>query len=214
MIPGETKIKNERWENFSKTVAVGMTETVAYMESYDIKDRKTAKRAAYRLMKNERVIDRIGFLVKQRTDKKSSKSGVNLQSVIGTCQDIIDRPNGKISDKMSAISTLNKLGVFDNETKDEIQRMDPGAICEYMASFAAAPANELAKIPGGLRELMQRLMALTGANNEAMKAAIDEPEYTSAVPEQEPEEPEEPTEKPNEQDECGLNEGSGEVYQF
>jgi len=62
-----------------------------------------------------------------------------IESVIRTCQEVIE-DSESTPQKLKAIEVLNKLGVFDNESKT-IQRMDPAALCEYLAQFASHPAR-------------------------------------------------------------------------
>ena len=171
-VPGEEKLKNERWEEFAQSSAKGLSPEVSYMHAYGMKNRAAAKRAAYRILKDKRAIARVEFLVREKALGKKSKTGTNLQQVIKTCLDIVETSD-KTSEKMSAITTLNKLKVFDDD-RDDSARMDPGMICEYLASFAASPVSELEHIPGGLQGLMERVMDLTGASKDVLKQAIDD----------------------------------------
>jgi hypothetical protein len=50
--------------------------------------------------------------------------------------------------------------------------MDPASICAWLAQFAGAPAENLAKIPGGLKGMLKSLMELTGTTNADLIAEL------------------------------------------
>jgi len=155
------------WEKFAQEIKSGKSRTESYMAAYGTTDRTLASKSAWRLMQNEAIKGRVVFL-----SPLAVKEEVDLKSVIHTCQTVIE-DSESTPQKLKAIEVLNKLGVFDNESKT-IQRMDPAAMCEYLAQFASHPARELEHIPGGLSGLMKRLMDLTGANKGAMRDALEE----------------------------------------
>jgi len=155
------------WERFAQEIKSGKSRTESYMLAYGTTDRTLASKSAWRLMQNEAIKGRVIFL-----SPLAVKEELDLKSVIHTCQEVIE-DSESTPQKLKAIEVLNKLGVFDNESKT-IQRMDPAALCEYLAQFASHPARELEHIPGGLSGLMKRLMDLTGASKESMIEALDE----------------------------------------
>ena len=155
------------WEKFAQEIKSGKSRTESYMLAYGTTDRTLASKSAWRLMQNDQIKGRVIFL-----SPLAVKEEVDLKSVIHTCQEVIE-DGESTPQKLKAIEVLNKLGVFDNESKT-IQRMDPAAMCEYLAQFASHPARELEHIPGGLSGLMKRLMDLTGASKEAMLEALNE----------------------------------------
>ena len=163
----QNPLPNSLWEKFAQEIKSGHSRTEAYMSTYGITDRTKASRSAWRLMQNEAIKGRVVFL-----SPLAVKEEVDLKSVIHTCQTVIE-DSESTPQKLKAIEVLNKLGVFDNESKT-IQRMDPAALCEYLAQFASHPARELEHIPGGLSGLMKRLMDLTGASKGAMRDALEE----------------------------------------
>ena len=163
----QNPLPNSLWEKFAQEIKSGHSRTEAYMSTYGITDRTKASRSAWRLMQNEAIKGRVVFL-----SPLAVKEEVDLKSVIHTCQTVIE-DSESTPQKLKAIEVLNKLGVFDNESKT-IQRMDPAALCEYLAQFASHPARELEHIPGGLSGLMKRLIALTGASKESMLEALNE----------------------------------------
>jgi len=163
----QNPLPNSLWEKFAQEIKSGHSRTEAYMSTYGITDRTKASRSAWRLMQNEAIKGRVVFL-----SPLAVKEEVDLKSVIHTCQTVIE-DSESTPQKLKAIEVLNKLGVFDNESKT-IQRMDPAALCEYLAQFASHPARELEHIPGGLSGLMKRLIALTGASKESMIEALNE----------------------------------------
>ena len=155
------------WERFAQEIKGGKSRTESYMAAYGTTDRTLASKSAWRLMQNDQIKGRVIFL-----SPLAVKEEVDLKSVIHTCQTVIE-DSESTPQKLKAIEVLNKLGVFDNESKT-IQRMDPAALCEYLAQFASHPARELEHIPGGLSGLMKRLMDLTGASSEKMIEALNE----------------------------------------
>ena len=155
------------WERFAQEIKGGKSRTESYMAAYGTTDRTLASKSAWRLMQNEAIKGRVIFL-----SPLAVKEEVDLKSVIHTCQEVIE-DSESTPQKLKAIEVLNKLGVFDNESKT-IHRMDPGAMCEYLAQFASHPVRELEHIPGGLSGLMKRLMDLTGASKAAMRDALEE----------------------------------------
>jgi len=155
------------WERFAQEIKGGKSRTESYMAAYGTTDRTLASKSAWRLMQNDQIKGRVIFL-----SPLAVKEEVDLKSVIHTCQTVIE-DSESTPQKLKAIEVLNKLGVFDNESKT-IQRMDPAAMCEYLAQFASHPARELEHIPGGLSGLMKRLMDLTGASSEKMIEALNE----------------------------------------
>ena len=155
------------WERFAQEIKGGKSRTESYMAAYGTTDRTLASKSAWRLMQNDQIKGRVIFL-----SPLAVKEEVDLKSVIHTCQTVIE-DSESTPQKLKAIEVLNKLGVFDNESKT-IQRMDPAALCEYLAQFASHPARELEHIPGGLSGLMKRLIALTGASKESMIEALNE----------------------------------------
>ena len=155
------------WEKFAQEIKSGKSRTESYMSAYGTTDRTLASKSAWRLMQNDQIKGRVIFL-----SPLAVKEEVDLKSVIHTCQTVIE-DSESTPQKLKAIEVLNKLGVFDNESKT-IQRMDPAALCEYLAQFASHPARELEHIPGGLSGLMKRLIALTGASKESMIEALNE----------------------------------------
>ena len=164
----QNPLPNSLWEKFAQEIKSGHSRTEAYMSTYGITDRTKASRSAWRLMQNEAIKGRVIFL-----SPLAVKEEVDLKSVIHTCQEVIEGKESTTPQRLKAIEVLNKLGVFDNESKT-IQRMDPAALCEYLAQFASHPATELEHIPGGLSGLMRRLMDLTGASKGAMRDALEE----------------------------------------
>lgn len=171
--PGSEKIHLERQEQFSQSIAKGVSPIVSFMKAYDMQDRREASRKASRLKKHPVVAARIEYLQSQNPNNLD-KNGVDLKSAIRTCKDVIDDLNSTTPQRMKAVEVLNKLGVFDNDEKDDGKRMDPGAICEYLAQFAGNPAKELARIPGGLKGLLKMLMELTGATKEQIRDTLDD----------------------------------------
>ena len=167
-INAQNPLPNSLWEKFAQEIKSGHSRTEAYMSTYGITDRTKASRSAWRLMQNEAIKGRVIFL-----SPLAVKEEVDLKSVIHTCQEVIEGKESTTPQRLKAIEVLNKLGVFDNESKT-IQRMDPAALCEYLAQFASHPARELEHIPGGLSGLMKRLMDLTGASKGAMIEALNE----------------------------------------
>ena len=168
MALGELILKNVKWEQFADAIAKGKTRADAYMQVYGMKERRVAQSAACRMFKSKAIIDRIAFLscgkIKYslpRLSKSGKSNDVNLQSVIKTCQEVIETSEST-PQKLKAIEVLNKLGVFDGETKGDKGRMDPASICAWLAQFAGAPAEHLAKMPGGLKGMLKGLMELTG----------------------------------------------------
>ena len=155
------------WEKFAQEIKSGKSRTESYMLAYGTTDRTLASKSAWRLMQNDQIKGRVIFL-----SPLAVKEEVDLKSVIHTCQTVIE-DSESTPQKLKAIEVLNKLGVFDNESKT-INRMDPAAMCEYLAQFASHPARELEHIPGGLSRLMKRLIALTGASKESMLEALNE----------------------------------------
>ena len=155
------------WEKFAQEIKSGKSRTESYMSAYGTTDRTLASKSAWRLMQNDQIKGRVIFL-----SPLAVKEEVDLKSVIHTCQTVIE-DSESTPQKLKAIEVLNKLGVFDNESKT-IKRMDPAAMCEYLAQFASHPARELEHIPGGLSGLMKRMMDLTGASKGAMRDALEE----------------------------------------
>jgi len=179
MTPSEP-LNSTPWEKFAQLIAKNTKPSVAYEEVYGKVERKKLWAGWNRLIHHPRMIERVRYLTKdnrnpmfEETVESTGSEEINLKSVIKTCRAIIDG-DYKTPDKLSAINTLNKLGVFDNETKDDGKRMDPSALCEYLASFRGAPAKELSRIPGGLKGLMVRLMELTGASALQLIAVLGE----------------------------------------
>lgn len=172
-VPGEKVLSNERWEKYSKFISLGVEKTIAYMRVYESENKTTARRNTRKLLKNDIIKARVGYLKRIRADKNLGDVGVNLRSVIQTCVEILETTSN-VKDKLAAITTLDKLKVFDGESRDEGQRMDPTELCEYLASFAAGSAKELGKIPDGLKGLMERLMDLTGASVAELMTVLDE----------------------------------------
>ena len=167
-INAQNPLPNSLWERFAQEIKSGHSRTEAYMSTYGITDRTKASRSAWRLMQNEAIKGRVIFL-----SPLAVKEEVDLKSVIHTCQEVIEGKESTTPQRLKAIEVLNKLGVFDNESKT-IQRMDPAALCEYLAQFASHSARELEHIPGGLSGLMKRMIALTGASKESMIEALNE----------------------------------------
>jgi len=167
-INAQNPLPNSLWEKFAQEIKSGHSRTEAYMSTYGITDRTKASRSAWRLMQNEAIKGRVIFL-----SPLAVKEEVDLKSVIHTCQEVIEGKESTTPQRLKAIEVLNKLGVFDNESKT-IKRMDPAALCEYLAQFASHSARELEHIPGGLSGLMKRLMDLTGASKGAMRDALEE----------------------------------------
>ena len=163
----QNPLPNSLWEKFAQEIKSGKSRTESYMAAYGTTDRTLASKSAWRLMQNDQIKGRVIFL-----SPLAVKEEVDLKSVIHTCQTVIE-DSESTPQKLKAIEVLNKLGVFDNESKT-IQRMDPAALCEYLAQFASHPARELEHIPGGLSGLMKRLMDLTGASSEKMIEALNE----------------------------------------
>jgi len=163
----QNPLPNSLWEKFAQEIKSGKSRTESYMAAYGTTDRTLASKSAWRLMQNDQIKGRVIFL-----SPLAVKEEVDLKSVIHTCQTVIE-DSESTPQKLKAIEVLNKLGVFDNESKT-IQRMDPAAMCEYLAQFASHPARELEHIPGGLSGLMKRLMDLTGASKGAMRDALEE----------------------------------------
>jgi len=163
----QNPLPNSLWEKFAQEIKGGKSRTESYMAAYGTTDRTLASKSAWRLMQNDQIKGRVIFL-----SPLAVKEEVDLKSVIHTCQTVIE-DSESTPQKLKAIEVLNKLGVFDNESKT-IQRMDPAALCEYLAQFASHPARELEHIPGGLSGLMKRLIALTGASKESMIEALNE----------------------------------------
>ena len=163
----QNPLPNSLWEKFAQEIKSGKSRTESYMAAYGTTDRTLASKSAWRLMQNDQIKGRVIFL-----SPLAVKEEVDLKSVIHTCQTVIE-DSESTPQKLKAIEVLNKLGVFDNESKT-IQRMDPAALCEYLAQFASHPARELEHIPGGLSGLMKRLIALTGASKGAMRDALEE----------------------------------------
>jgi len=163
----QNPLPNSLWEKFAQEIKSGHSRTEAYMSTYGITDRTKASRSAWRLMQNEAIKGRVIFL-----SPLAVKEEVDLKSVIHTCQTVIE-DSESTPQKLKAIEVLNKLGVFDNESK-MINRMDPASLCEYLTQFENNPERELEHIPGGLSGLMRRLMDLTGANKGAMRDALEE----------------------------------------
>jgi len=176
MTTGELVLKNVKWEQFADAIAKGKNRADAYMQVYGMKERRTAQAAACRMFKSKDVIDRITFLSNgkmkyPKTPKSGKPKELNLQTVIQTCQEVLDTSESN-PQKLQAILVLNKLGVFDGETKGDKGRMDPASICAWLAQFAGAPAENLAKIPGGLKGMLKSLMELTGTTNEDLIAEL------------------------------------------
>ena len=155
------------WEKFAQEIKSGKSRTESYMSAYGTTDRTLASKSAWRLMQNDQIKGRVVFL-----SPLAVKEEVDLKSVIHTCQTVIE-DSESTPQKLKAIEVLNKLGVFDNESKT-INRMDPASLCEYLTQFENNPERELEHIPGGLSGLMRRLMDLTGANKGAMRDALEE----------------------------------------
>ena len=170
---GKQPLTIENQEAFCHGVAEGGRPSPVYRKVYDSKTSNASWGGAAALLKRPDVVARIEYL-KAHVPAEKVVSGVDLKSVIATCKRIIDTAETN-QERLSAINVLDKLGVFDKETKDDgVQRMDPAAICEYLATFAAHPASELARIPGGLVGLVKGLMELTGVDGLAMLAALKE----------------------------------------
>ncbi|MCX6993047.1 MAG: hypothetical protein NT011_07885 [Kiritimatiellaeota bacterium] len=185
MKPGNQILSNPQWEQFAEAMAAGKSRAKSYMQAYGIKNRKAAMDCAWRLLKHTEINDRITFLSKKRQQKRVTTDpgkGINLQSVINTCQEVIETSESN-PQKLKAIEVLNKLGVFDNEIKNDGNRMDPASICAYLDQFAAAPAEHLAQIPGGLPWMMKKCMELTSTTWEQVKAALDEIDHDNKTPE-------------------------------
>ena len=155
------------WERFAQEIKSGKSRTESYMAAYGTTDRTLASKSAWRLMQNEAIKGRVIFL-----SPLAVKEEVDLKSVIHTCQEVIEGSEST-PQRLKAIEVLNKLGVFDNDSKT-INRMDPASLCEYLAQFKNNPERELEHIPGGLSGLMRRLMDLTGASKGAMREALEE----------------------------------------
>jgi hypothetical protein len=180
--PGSAQLLNARRENFCKLVSAGVKPVPAYMRTYESADRNASKSAAYRMLKNPQVAERVAFLTKERTEAKLGEtSDVDFRAVIKTCNDII-ADSEKTSDKLSAINTLNKLGVFDDAAKGDGKQMDPGSVCEYLARFAGNPEKSLKMIPGGLKGLLERLMDLAGVWVEEIRVVLAEIEAVGRPP--------------------------------
>ena len=180
MAAGSVILKKECHEVFAAAIVAGEARADAYMKAYpEESDRAKAGREAWRLLIGKKIRERIKYLgkgkivlpnkpkyistaPKQKKEKNLDTDGINLQSVLKTCRRAINSDEIPFLQKLRAIETLNKLGAFDDEAnKDKGVRMDPAAICEYLSRFAAAPVEELKRIPGGLSGLMGRLMFLT-----------------------------------------------------
>lgn len=178
IVGNESKVlENLRWERVCRGIAAGEEPVDAYLTVFKGRSHRDAQARVTTMLAQPGVQDRLKFLTSKREEleKEGVRNGVDLKRVIRACQDIIEDQNSKPTDKTTAINTLDKLGVFDNETKDDgVQRMDPGAVCEYLATFAAHPASELARIPGGLAGLVKRLMELTGAKAAEIEAVARE----------------------------------------
>ncbi len=179
---GDQTLAQPEWESFAQALAEKKSRREAYIHAYG--ERKDMTQKACFLLKNERIVDRVLFLsggkIKIKVNRFSRKPKVDsdkefdLQSVVKTCREVIDGFKSSPLQRLRAVEVLNKLGVFDNENKNDIKRMDPSAVCEYLAQFAAAPSKELERMPGGLSGMMKRLMDLTGSNKDVLKAALDE----------------------------------------
>lgn len=197
MAIGDQVLCKPEWEKFARALAEKKTRREAYILAYGERENMT-QRACF-LLKNERITDRVLFLsggkikIKVNTFTRKPKidfdKELDLKSVIKTCREVIETTEST-PQKLKAIEVLNKLGVFDGENKDEGRRMDPGAVCEYLAQFAGAPAKELGRVAGGLSGLLKRLMELTGTSwvqmNEALKELSVEPLKASDAEKSEP----------------------------
>lgn len=131
MTPSEP-LNSTPWEKFAQLVANGTKASEAYTEVYGEVERRKLWAGWNRLIHHPRIIARVKYLTKDNPEPMFAKSDdeINLKSVIKTCREVIDTAV-KSADRMAAINMLNKLGVFDNETKDDGKRMDPAALCEY-----------------------------------------------------------------------------------
>ena len=178
MNPGADILRTENHEKYAQAVASGLGETRAYMRVYEQADRKAAMRAVYRIRKNDAITARIKFLRLTRSSKLNS-DGVDLRSAIMTCKEVLETSDSS-PQKMKAIEVLNKLGVFDGESKRDGKRMDPGAVCEYLATYAGKSVKELALVPGGIKGLLVRLIDLTGVGVGGIQTALDEIGATAA----------------------------------
>ena len=177
---GKQPLELEKQEAFCHGVAEGGKPSSVYRKVYESKTSNAAWVGASTILKLPKVVARIAYLKVVVADEaaalasRSAISGIDLKEAITICRKVIDTAETDTV-RLAAVNLLDKLGVFDNETKDDgVQRMDPAAVCEYLAVFAAHPASELARIPGGLAGLVKRLMELTGADGAAMLAALKE----------------------------------------
>jgi hypothetical protein len=177
MPKGDMVLKKPEWEVFAAAVAEGKKRNDAYADAFGGTNRKSTYAMSCRLLKRKEITDRITFLSKGRfkfarapTDPNKD---INLQSVIKTCQEVIDTSES-VPQRLKAIEVLNKLGVFDGDAKDNKGRMDPAAICAWLAQFAGHPAENLAKIPDGLKGMLTALMELTGMNPTGLMIILDD----------------------------------------
>jgi hypothetical protein len=202
MAIGDQVLCKPEWETFARAMAEKKTRKEAYVLAYG--ETKNITQRACHLLKNERITDRVMFLsggkIKPKVNTFTRKPKIDfekeldLKSVIKTCREVIETTEST-PQKLKAIEVLNKLGVFDGENKDEGRRMDPGAVCEYLAQFAGAPAKELARIPGGVKGLLKCLMELTGVSALQLIAELGETAHEPKPPVSEPSMPPE-SEKP------------------
>ncbi len=170
-IPGEDVLNSTEWERFAKIMAGGIGAVTAHMRVYGGKDKASAKAKSTRILRKAVVRERITYLRKQRENEKNKE--IDLSSVIKTCREVIETSEST-AQRLKSIEVLNKLGVFDNETRDDNKRMDPSAICEYLASFRGAPAEHLKHIPGGAKWMFKSLMKLTGLSVAESRVVLDE----------------------------------------
>ena len=162
----------QRYEKFVIQVFRGVQKYQAYQAAISPGASKIrAGQGASHILRLPKIVQRLQYLLEKEVAAKVERS-MDIQEMRAKLETIARF--GTANEAVMAIKQLREWDSEDAERAGKVKRMDPAALCEYLAQFASHPARELEHIPGGLSGLMKRLIALTGASKESMIEALNE----------------------------------------
>ena len=109
---------------FCAFVANGETQTDSYIKAYNTKKmtRKMASTEASKLMKTEKIKERVDQLKSDATVSKNALIGHDKEWIIQKVSQIVNREEARDSDKLRALEILAKIrGLFDESTQVTVQ---------------------------------------------------------------------------------------------
>ena len=131
----EEKNPNRREIVFAKYVANGMPPEQAYLRLYNTNNREYSKNASTALLKTKRI----RRLVNEETKKMLGQVGVDEEYLLANVKDVIDKIDGRDSDKLRAIEMLMKIaGMFPNDKKTESLTVFQGFTSEQLSQLNSA----------------------------------------------------------------------------